>query len=181
MMMTSINSEKLSKLVEKCQKKHPRPSKEGEYWSDRGKYSLLTDIIQDHLIPNQGESDFTWAECYRKLAKLYYDMYNNGGGNILDGCYTDYIDDVARHCKSIHPPLTREQKTALYDIQKFADDDDDDTNSDSEYDDHYDHKNYLEYIGSLDTLIDAVIEDLVSKWTAFLQKQEASVLTQQRA
>lgn len=168
---------KLLKQVEACLKqcKGKGASKMGLYWSERGKYSPLGDLIREHLIPAQGESDYTFAECFRMLSKLYWDFYNNGGGNIVDS-YQDYLKFVVRYCENrMDPPLDVQQRFALEQLTDFVKDVEETeeeryrsycNNTESDTDDI----NYKDYIGSLDALIDAVCLDAGNKWVEHLRR-----------
>jgi len=51
------------------------------YWSSNGKYQKESDILQK-LVPTEGSSPFTDVELYRIATNVYYDIFNNGGGNL---------------------------------------------------------------------------------------------------
>ena len=51
------------------------------YWGEHGKYQKESDILQK-LVPYGGQSQDTRIELYRRTANTYYDIYNNGGGNL---------------------------------------------------------------------------------------------------
>ena len=70
-----------------------KPSTAGSYWKSQSPRTTLNDILFLLCIPDCGQSEYEFAEPYRKASKLYYDMYNNGGGNIID-CYEDYVEAV---------------------------------------------------------------------------------------
>ncbi len=58
------------------------------YWGENGKYQKEADILQK-LVPNEGQSEFTDVELFRVASNIYYEMKNNGGGNLAD----DYEND----------------------------------------------------------------------------------------
>jgi len=60
------------------------------YWNHKGKYQKAIEAIQRDHIPAQGEADNPSAEAIRCAARLYYDAYNNGLGN-LDLSYMQAI------------------------------------------------------------------------------------------
>lgn len=51
------------------------------YWSESGKYQSLYESMKDQ-IPELGESDDPNIELLRCGVNVYYDCYNNGGGNL---------------------------------------------------------------------------------------------------
>lgn len=57
------------------------------YWNSKGKYQAESDILAK-LVPTEGSSQFTDIELYRIATNIYYDIFNNGGGN-LDGARND--------------------------------------------------------------------------------------------
>jgi hypothetical protein len=52
------------------------------YWNDRGVHQALLDNLQDNYIPLLGKCIDPYLESFRLLANWYYDVYNNGGGNL---------------------------------------------------------------------------------------------------
>ena len=75
---------------------------EDNYWSDRGRYQSLANRLAD-LIPPMGEVENAEQrpelERFRLAQNYYYDIFNNGAGNIVDQVeemdddgdyYTDY-------------------------------------------------------------------------------------------
>ena len=62
------------------------------YWEGTGKHEeLLTKLKK--ASPDWGYTGNGYLDCYIAFAHLYYDAYNNGGGNIKD-CYKK---DVKRY------------------------------------------------------------------------------------
>lgn len=51
------------------------------YWNNKGKYQKVYDKLQDKLVPDRDEADTLCGEVLRRASNLYYDKYNNGGGN----------------------------------------------------------------------------------------------------
>lgn len=64
------------------------------YWVENGKYQEDMDKL-NKLIPNMGYTDNKYFNAFIIASKLYYDVYNNGGWNILD-CYMDDVDDFLK-------------------------------------------------------------------------------------
>ena len=56
------------------------------YWTNEGKHSGLYRLLWDKLVPAQGPSKAFHGEILRCASRLYYDLYNNGLGN-LDTLY----------------------------------------------------------------------------------------------
>jgi hypothetical protein len=50
------------------------------YWCDRGKYQAKMDQCLS-LIPPKGDSDDFAEQLIISLNRVYYDVYDNGGGN----------------------------------------------------------------------------------------------------
>jgi hypothetical protein len=148
-----------------CKKKPP--SKAEAYWNECGKFSPLCHLIDKYLIPPTGPSDWSFAECYRHLSKLYYDCYNNGGGNIVM-CYGSYIDFVENYCKD-NIKLGRDEKEAIQDLYQFID-----HGNESEDDSDCTGDEIDAYIQNLDLLVDAVCDDLAARWIAHLNNKSIS-------
>lgn len=58
----------------------PRPL----YWNGNGKLQAEYDAMRLALVPAQGPATTTAGELLRLAGNIYYDVYNNGGGNIGD-------------------------------------------------------------------------------------------------
>ena len=54
------------------------------YWGEKGKYQELADKM-DKAIPVRGEATDTRVEMVRVARNVYYDIFNNGGCNLMDG------------------------------------------------------------------------------------------------
>ena len=54
---------------------------EKTYWCNNGKYNEEYELMWRELVPDQGMADTTNGEVLRCAARIYYDAYNNGGGN----------------------------------------------------------------------------------------------------
>lgn len=89
------------------------------YWARKGRHQKASDILSA-LIPSKGpvEGPFGEAiEVYRCMAKLYYDVYNNGGGNFSvlkdrSDCVLSYEAEIKKHLKS---PRIWDQFTEMID------------------------------------------------------------------
>lgn len=53
------------------------------YWNDKGRYQNVYDKLSK-LIPECGMADTTHVEALRCITNIYYDVYNNGGGNLYE-------------------------------------------------------------------------------------------------
>ena len=51
------------------------------YWNDKGKYQKQYDELFPLLVPDEGMAATYHGEVLRCIANVYYDVYNNGGGN----------------------------------------------------------------------------------------------------
>lgn len=54
------------------------------YWNERGVYQAEYDRLYKELVPQQGEADTHHGELLRSISRLYWDFFNNGGGNCYD-------------------------------------------------------------------------------------------------
>ena len=70
-----------------------------KYWNGEGQYQDLFDKHWKSLVPKSGRADTAEGNALRAIAKINYDIFNNGAGNIVeqreemddDGdYYTDY-------------------------------------------------------------------------------------------
>lgn len=62
----------------------------GTYWNNNGKYQEWVDKIND-TMPSMYDTDNYYMNVFIAFSSIYYDIYNNGGGNIEDGCYDDNL------------------------------------------------------------------------------------------
>jgi len=51
------------------------------YWNNNSKYEKQYKILYDKLVPAQGRAKTIHGEVLRCMSKVYYDLFNNGGGN----------------------------------------------------------------------------------------------------
>ena len=70
-----------------------------KYWNGEGQYQDLFDKHWKNLVPESGLADTAEGNALRAIAKINYDIFNNGAGNIVDQreemdedgeYYTDY-------------------------------------------------------------------------------------------
>ena len=70
-----------------------------KYWNGEGQYQDLFDKHWKKLVPESGRADTAAGNALRAIAKINYDIFNNGAGNIVnqveemdedDEHYTDY-------------------------------------------------------------------------------------------
>tara|TARA_B100000424_G_scaffold267682_1_gene261013 strand:- start:2355 stop:2756 length:402 start_codon:yes stop_codon:yes gene_type:complete len=70
-----------------------------KYWNGKGQYQDLFDKHWKNLVPESGRADTAEGNAMRAIAKINYDIFNNGAGNIVnqveemdedDEYYTDY-------------------------------------------------------------------------------------------
>lgn len=76
------------------------------YWEGHGKYEEQVKALNE-AMPSIGYTDNVNMNLFIAMSHLYYDAYNNGGGNIED-CYT----------KDFH--LYVEPVTPFVDLEDFA-------------------------------------------------------------
>ena len=70
-----------------------------KYWNGEGQYQDLFDKHWKKLVPESGRADTAEGNALRAIAKINYDIFNNGACNIVnqveemdedDEYYTDY-------------------------------------------------------------------------------------------
>ncbi len=70
-----------------------------KYWNGEGQYQDLFHKHWKNLVPESGRADTAEGNAMRAIAKINYDIFNNGAGNIVnqveemdedDEYYTDY-------------------------------------------------------------------------------------------
>lgn len=68
------------------------------YWNGQGTYQAEHELLAKALVPLAGKASTGDGEALRALSRIYHDMYNNGGGNLLgpdeDGEYTEISEDT---------------------------------------------------------------------------------------
>lgn len=78
------------------------------YWNKQGKYQEELNKF-NVLTPDWGYTDNKYMDLFLAISKIYYDVYNNGGGNIKD-TYTEdiekYIVPFAKDIKSLRLNVT---------------------------------------------------------------------------
>ena len=62
----------------------------GTYWNNNGKHQEWVEKIND-TMPSMYDTDNYYMNVFIAFSNIYYDIYNNGGGNIEDGCYDDSL------------------------------------------------------------------------------------------
>jgi hypothetical protein len=60
------------------------------YWNRQGKYQEWVDEISA-TMPDMYYTDNKYMNVFIAMSNIYYDIYNNGGCNIQDGCYKDAL------------------------------------------------------------------------------------------
>lgn len=75
------------------------------YWSDSGKHQNLYNELEE-LIPESGKSGDPIIELLRCGSNIYYDCYNNGGGNIKEiSSDLDFILDNDEVVSKVDPKV----------------------------------------------------------------------------
>lgn len=59
------------------------------YWSRKGRHQKRYDRLYAKLVPDSGEAGSDAGELIRTVSNVYYDIYNNGGCNLLDSKLSD--------------------------------------------------------------------------------------------
>ena len=60
------------------------------YWNNNGKHQEWADKVSE-TMPSMYYTDNKHMNVFIAMSNIYYEIYNNGGGNIADGCYTDAL------------------------------------------------------------------------------------------
>lgn len=55
-----------------------------KYWNGEGQYQDLFHKHWKNLVPESGRADTAEGNAMRAIAKINYDIFNNGAGNIVD-------------------------------------------------------------------------------------------------
>jgi hypothetical protein len=63
-----------------------------KYWNGEGQYQDLFDKHFKNLVPEIGRADTAEGNALRAIAKINYDIFNNGAGNIVNQ-YEEMDDD----------------------------------------------------------------------------------------
>ena len=63
-----------------------------KYWNGEGQYQDLFDKHWKNLVPESGRADTAEGNALRAIAKINYDIFNNGAGNIVNQ-YEEMDDD----------------------------------------------------------------------------------------
>lgn len=62
------------------------------YWNHEGKYQEWVNKIEE-TTPSMYDTDNKYMNIFLAFSNIYYDIYNNGGGNIED-CYMDKVSII---------------------------------------------------------------------------------------
>lgn len=94
------------------------------YWCHGGRYQADYNRLQELLVPDQGSADTEHGEFLRHCSNVYYDVHNNGGGNLVDGGRSEdlqeWLSGLEQHG---YPAMSAIRK--LFQAYRVADDDDD--------------------------------------------------------
>lgn len=88
------------------------------YWNGNGKHEEEVSLLNG-LMPNWGMTDNKYMNLFILSSKIYYDVYNNGGGNLRDNYpvkIEKYIVPFADDLKSLRLNVT--MKTLLTNFKK---------------------------------------------------------------
>lgn len=55
------------------------------YWNHNGRHQKAYNSLNSALVPSSGACETVEGELLRAVSKIYYDAYNNGGGNNVSG------------------------------------------------------------------------------------------------
>lgn len=71
------------------------------YWSENGLYQAQSDQIAKD-VPASGHAQNVAVELYRCAQNVYYEIYNNGGGNMGSDAFHDYGDEHSKDVQLHH-------------------------------------------------------------------------------
>ena len=74
-----------------------------KYWNGEGQYQDLFDKHWKNLVPESGRADTAEGNALRAIAKINYDIFNNGAGNIVNQVEEMDEDEVYYTDYSINP------------------------------------------------------------------------------
>lgn len=63
----------------------------GIYWDSQGEYQEWVDKICE-TMPSMYYTENKYMNIFIAMNKVYYDIYNNGGGNLLDGIHNEALE-----------------------------------------------------------------------------------------
>ena len=64
-----------------------------KYWNGKGQYQELFDKHWKKLVPESGRADTAEGNALRAIAKINYDIFNNGACNIVNQVEDMYDDE----------------------------------------------------------------------------------------
>lgn len=66
----------------------------GAYWNEEAAANQEDyDRLYSELVPDEGEADTVHGMILRAAMRIYYDMYNNGGWNMVDNIHDDRLEE----------------------------------------------------------------------------------------
>ena len=68
-------------------------TREGDWWHDRTPNFERQNELHNQLVPKSGAADSVHGELLRAATRIYYDLYNNGGGNMYDNINGDWLEE----------------------------------------------------------------------------------------
>lgn len=126
------------------------------YWNSKGNYQIESEVLQD-LVPAKGEAEGD-TEIFRCITNIYYDIYNNGGGNL--GVRSDELKSVKSHLESQGisvPNWVAKQYKNAWDVECYCDVDDYDEVCDCYDSDSFHFTLTQEIINELEAIRDSII------------------------
>ena len=57
------------------------PLENNTYWDGAGKYQSWADMVSE-TMPTYNKTDNEYMNVFISISKIYYEIYNNGGGNL---------------------------------------------------------------------------------------------------
>jgi hypothetical protein len=71
------------------------------FWDHNSPHQDLYNSLYTKLVPASGKAPTEHGNLLRCMSKLYYDYYNNGGGNINDGALREHCEVLRANAKNL--------------------------------------------------------------------------------
>lgn len=83
------------------------------YRENKGRHQKAYKLISEKLIPASGEADTEKLELFRVMDRFFYELYNNGLGNIES--YEDYFKKFVHFSKKVN--FTKEASSYMKNVE----------------------------------------------------------------
>ena len=65
----------------------------GGYWNGTSANAETQDRLYADLVPKKGDAKTVHGMLLRGTSRIYYDLYNNGGGNMINNIHDDQLEE----------------------------------------------------------------------------------------